>query len=124
MKPDYMNFDASQLTVPGAQDQPQQQQVGLTMIPEENFSKLNINGYQPSMNFNSFQSVNAYAVTDVPLRDPVKLLAEAPLRLPASCSALSTTTTSMDYSSACSSSADMSVLLAKLDGAASRMTAV
>ena len=64
-KPDFMNFDASQLQIPQQQHQQQQQseQVGLAMIPENDFSKLNINGFN-SMNFNNFHSVNAFAVTD------------------------------------------------------------
>ncbi|KAK5128859.1 hypothetical protein LTR85_000192 [Meristemomyces frigidus] len=120
-KPEYMNFDASQLHVP-SQQQPeqQQQQIGLAMIPEENFSKLNINGYRPSMNFNSFQSVNAYAVTDVPRPDPVRLLAESLIRLPALATS-TITASSTDHSAAFSSTSDMTVLLAKLDGTASRM---
>jgi len=120
MKPEFMNFDASQLQIP-TQQQPEQQQVGLAMIPEENFSRLNINGYRQQMNFNNYQSVNAYAVIQLPRPDPVKLLAESPLRLPTSCSA-SSTTSSSDYSS--TSTCDMTVLLAKLDGAAGRLSAV
>ena len=106
-KPEFLNFDASQLQIP----QSQPEQIGLTMIPEENFSKLNINGFN-TMNFNAFQRINAFAVTEVPEGpDPVDLLVESPLRLPTSCS----TAASFD-SSACNN--DMIVLLAKLDGAA------
>ena len=109
-KPDFLNFDASQLQIP----QSQPEQVGLAMIPENDFSKLNINGFN-SMNFNGFQRVNAFAVTDVPKGpDPVNLLIESPLRLPRSCSA-SISASTLD-SSTCNS--DMTVLLAKLDGAA------
>ena len=114
-KPDFMNFDASQLQIPQQQHQQQQQseQVGLAMIPENDFSKLNINGFN-SMNFNNFHSVNAFAVTDVPKGpDPVNLLVKAPLRLPRSCSASSS---APNPAAACDS--DMTVLLAKLDGAA------
>lgn len=110
-KPEYMNFDASQLQVP-SQQPTEQQRIGLAMVPEENFSKMNLNGYQPSMNFNGFQSVNAYAVTDVPRFDPVQLLAASPA------SAFPTTAAS---STACSTS-DLTVLLAKLDSVASRMS--
>ncbi|KAK4545381.1 hypothetical protein LTR36_003561 [Oleoguttula mirabilis] len=126
-KPEYMNFDASQLQVPSQQQQqPDQQQIGLAMIPEENFSKLNINGYRPAMmNFNSFQSVNAYAVTDVPRLDPVNLLAASSVRLPASATSTTASCSTTDYSAAAYSySSDMTVLLAKLDGTASRMRCI
>lgn len=103
-KPDFLNFDASQLQIP----QSQPEQVGMAMIPENDFSKLNINGFN-SMNFNGFQRVNAFAVTDAPKGpDPVNLLIEFPARLPQFASTLE--------SSTCNS--DMIVLLAKLDGAA------
>jgi hypothetical protein len=109
-KPDFLNFDASQLQIPQAQPE----QVGLAMIPENDFSKLNINGFN-SMNFNGFQRVNAFAVTDVPKGpDPVNLLIESPLCLPRSCSAPVSASTL--ETSTCNS--DMTVLLAKLDGAA------
>lgn len=113
VKPEFMNFDASQLQLPSQQQD--NHQVGMAMIPEENFSKLNITGYQPSMNFNNYQSVNAYAVTDIPARDPLELLLESPVCLPASCSAIAASSTSA-ASTVCS--ADMTFLLAKLDGAA------
>jgi hypothetical protein len=107
-KPDFLNFDASQIQIP----QSQPEQVGMAMIPENDFSKLNINGFN-SMNFNGFQRVNAFAVTDVPKGpDPVNLLLESPVRLPQSCSASASTLESSTYNS------DMTVLLAKLDGAA------
>ena len=87
-KLDFMNFDASQLRIPQQQpQQPQQQQqqqqqgerVGLAMIPENDFSKLNINGFN-SMNFNNY-SVNAFVVNDVPKGPgPVDLLIESPVR--------------------------------------------
>jgi bZIP-type transcription factor MBZ1 len=108
-KPDFLNFDASQIQIP----QPQtEQQVGMAMVPEDGFSKLNINGFN-SMNFNGFQRVNAFAVTDVPTGpDPVDLLA---IRLPPSCS----TPASTLGSSTCDS--DVTVLLGKLDCAARRL---
>ena len=118
-----MDFDASQLHIP--QPSEQQQQIGLAMIPEENFSKLNINTYQPSINFNSFQSVNAYAVIDVPCIDPVTLLASSPVHLlsfDSSAHSASATTTFADQSTNDLTPA-MNVLLAKLDGTASRMAA-
>ena len=117
-QPDYMNFDASQLQVPSQQpEQQQQQQVSLAMIPEENFSKLNIGSFQPAMNFNNYQNtVNAFPVTDVPRPDPVALLAATPLRLPATASS----TAASDYYSMASTH-DLDVLLAKLDGAAGRL---
>lgn len=118
-KPDFMNFDASQLQLPSQhppQQEQQPQQVNLAMIPEENFSKLNLNGYQPSMNFNQFNTVNAYAVTDLPSPDPVDLLAaDSPV------SFLAANSTADDYSA--TSSCNLNVLLRKLDGAASRMAA-
>ncbi|KAK5740947.1 hypothetical protein LTR17_004301 [Elasticomyces elasticus] len=112
IKPEYMNFDAGQLQIPTTSQDQQQQQVGLTMIPEENFSKLNLNGFRQSMNFNnSNYGVNAYAVLEVPQGpDPVDLLVDLPLTSYASASACAIT-----------SSTDFTVLLAKLDGAASRM---
>ncbi|KAK1033857.1 hypothetical protein LTS16_015928 [Friedmanniomyces endolithicus] len=107
VKPEFMNFDASQVRIPSQEQQ--QQQVGLTMIPEENFSKLNINGFRQSMTYNNY-GVNAYAVIDVPHGpDPVALLADLPACMPTSYSA-----------SATAPAADWTVLLAKLDGAASR----
>ncbi|KXS99077.1 hypothetical protein AC579_9197 [Pseudocercospora musae] len=116
MKPDFLNFDASQLQLP--QSQPEQQQhVNLAMIPEENFSKLNLSGYQQrSGNFNNY-GVNAYAVTGLPSGpDPVDLLIESPARLPLSASADLCTVSSTAYSTAADSG--FSVLLAKLDNAA------
>lgn len=104
MKPEFMNFDASQLQIP--QPPQEQQQVNLAMIPEENFSKLNINGYQQSMNFNNFNQVNAYAVTSLPRPEVVELLAASPSYLSRFASASSTT------------DSGLSVLLAKLDRAA------
>ena len=115
VKPEFMNFDASQLQIPQQQQQQRTDRVGLAMIPENDFSKLNINGFN-SMNFNGFRSVNAFAVTDVPKGpDPVELLSESPVRLPRSCAASTASTASID-SATCSS--DLNVLLAKLDGAA------
>ena len=119
-KPDFMNFDASQLQLPQQQQQQQTEHVGLAMIPENDFSKLNLNGFQNSMNFQNFHRVNAYAVTEVPKGpDPVDLLIESPVRLP-NCSTVPTTancsaTSTLD-SAICDS--DLTVLLAKLDGAA------
>jgi hypothetical protein len=105
-----MNFDASQLQIPQQQQQqPQQQQgnerVGMAMIPENDFSKLNLNGLQRPMNFN-YQSVNAFPVTDLPLGpDPTELLAD--------CSASASTT----YTTG---SSDLNLLLARLDHSAMR----
>jgi len=115
-KPDFMNFDASQVQIPQQQQGEQQQQkIGLAMIPENDFSKLNINGFN-SINFSNFQSVNAFAVTDVPKGpDPVKILIQSPARLPRSCS----TVDFASESATCDS--DMTVLLAKLDFAAKTM---
>lgn len=113
-KPDFMNFDASQLQVPSQQPPQAQQQterVGLAMIPENDFRKLNLNGFQ-GMNFNNYQRVNAFAVTDVPRGpNPVELLTLSPASLPTSCSASSTT----------ASSGSLDVLLAKLDCAARKV---
>ena len=112
-KPEFLNFDASQLQIP--QQQQRTEQVGLAMIPENDFSKLNINGFH-TMNFNNFQRVNAFAVTDVPKGpDPVNLLIESPARLSRSCSTVS----AIDSAATCDS--DLTVLLAKLDGAARNM---
>lgn len=124
-KPEYLNFDASQLQVPQPeQQQQQQQQVGLAMIPENDFSKLNINGFN-SMNFNNFQRVNAFAVTEVPTGpDPVDLLIESPARLPCSSSDFATVASNTTCDSAAPCDADLTVLLAKLDGAASRIRAL
>ena len=108
-KPDFLNFDAAQIQIP----QPQtEQQVGMAMIPEDGFSKLNINGFN-SMNFNGFQRVNAFAVTDVPNGpNPVDLLTDPPVRLQSSCSA------SVSALGSSTRDSDVTVLLAKLDGAA------
>lgn len=112
-----MNFDASQLQIPQQQSQaaPAQQQqpgserVGLAMIPENDFSKLNINGLQQPMNFN-YQSVNAFPVTNLPNGpDPADLLAN--------CSA----SASLDSTSFATGSPDMNVLLARLDSSARNM---
>ena len=121
MKPEYLNFDASQLQIPQSQpEQQQQQQVGLAMIPEGDFSKLNITGFN-AMNFQSrFNSVNAYAVTQLPSGpDPVELLIESPISLPRSVSATSSTA-SPATCSAVSNDSSMDLLLAKLDNAARR----
>jgi hypothetical protein len=119
VKPEFMNFDASQLQIPqqqaqvapGQQQQQQQQQqgnerVGLAMIPENDFSKLNINGLQP-MNF-GYQSVNAFPITSMPVGpDPADLL-------------YSVSTTSNAFTNG---SLDMNVLLARLDNSARRIHA-
>jgi len=123
IKPDFMNFDASQLQLPNQQQQQQQQQdqqqIGLAMIPEENFSKLNLNGFQRPMNFNDYNSVNAYAVTDLPWCDPVELLNDSPANLPITANAFSTSAASTaDYSAY---SPDMTLLLTRLDGAARKL---
>ncbi|KAI7551008.1 hypothetical protein KC343_g9885 [Hortaea werneckii] len=126
-KPDFMNFDASQLQIPSQQpaQEQQSQQVSMAMIPEENFSKLNLGNYQPSMNFNQFNTVNAYAVTDVPAPDPVNLLAtSSSAHLSASSSA---PVYDFDFATDMTTTAspsprNLDVLLAKLDGAASRMS--
>ena len=113
-----MNFDASQLELPQQQSQ-QNQRVGLATIPENDFSKLNLNGFN-AMNFNGFHSVNAYAVTEVPKGpDPVDLLTESPVRLPRSDFASVSAESSTTASATCDS--DLTVLLAKLDGTASKM---
>ncbi|KAI5359214.1 putative basic-leucine zipper domain-containing protein [Septoria linicola] len=109
MKQEFLNFDASQIQIP--QPQAEQQQVNLAMIPEENFSKLNINGYQQSMNFNNFNQVNAYAVTNLPSPDVVNLLSASPAYLPYSASSTAT-------------DSDLAVLLSKLDRAARKVTMV
>lgn len=116
MKPEFLNFDASQLQIPQQQSQatptpnaqPQNnERVGLAMIPEGDFSKLNINGMQQPMNFN-YQSVNAFAVTDLPTGpSPTDLLASNHSASPASFN--------------CSS--DLNVLLSKLDSSARRVNA-
>jgi len=113
-----MNFDASQLQVP--QQQQQTEQVGMAMIPENDFSKLNINGFN-GINFNNFHRVNAFAVIDVPAPDPIGLLIDSPVRLP-SLSASTASTTGSFESTSCDS--DMTILLAKLDGAARRCASV
>lgn len=111
-----MIFDASQLQVP--QQQQQTEHVGLAMIPENDFSKLNINGFN-SMNFNNYR-VNAYAVTEVPKGpDPVDLLLEYPTRLPtshaSSASANSAAISPFDFAT---SGSDLTALLTRLDDAA------
>ena len=112
VKPEFMNFDASQLQIPQQQTQvaPGQQQqgnqrIGLAMIPENDFSRLNINGLQQQpMNFN-YQSVNAFPITSMPMGpDPADLLA----------SSASTAFTN--------DSLDMNVLLARLDNSARKIT--
>ncbi|KAK0263121.1 hypothetical protein LTR35_017601 [Friedmanniomyces endolithicus] len=111
VKPEFMNFDASQLQIPSQQTEQTQRQMGLAMTPEENFSKLDINGFW-GVNFNGGYSVNAYEVTEVPNGpDPVELLVCLPARLPAF------------HASAADSTVDLTVLLAKLEGTASRMKA-
>lgn len=118
-----MNFDASQLQIPQQHQQPQQQSehVGLAMIPENDFSKMNLNGFQNSMNFN-FHSVNAYAVTEVPKGpDPVDLLIESPVRLPTSNATPDSASTAIPIFDSATSKLDLTVLLAKLDGAAANL---
>jgi hypothetical protein len=76
------------------------------MIPENDFSKLNINGLQP-MNF-GYQSVNAFPITSMPVGpDPADLL-------------YSVSTTSNAFTNG---SLDMNVLLARLDNSARRIHA-
>ncbi|KAM0713995.1 hypothetical protein Q7P37_010959 [Cladosporium fusiforme] len=114
VKPEFMNFDASQLQIPQQQPQapPAQQQtngnerVGLAMIPENDFSKLNINNIQPMNNY-GYQSVNAFPVTNLPAGpNPADLLAS----YSTSASSISSSTT------ACSP--DLNVLLSRLDNSA------
>lgn len=122
-KPAFMNFDASQLQIP-QQQQPQLERVGLTMIPENDFSKLDLNGFQRSMNINQYHGgVSAYAVIDVPAGpDPVDLLIESPVCLPlsaASSAASDFSAATVSDSTTCSSS--LTLLLARLDNTASIM---
>jgi len=78
----------------------------MAMIPENDFSKLNLNGLQQPMNFN-YQSVNAFPVTNLPLGpDPTELLA-------ANCSASAST-------SYTDSPSNLNLLLARLDNSAMR----
>ncbi|KAK4504891.1 hypothetical protein PRZ48_002854 [Zasmidium cellare] len=118
MKPDFLNFDASQLQVP-SQSQPEQQQIRLAMIPENDFSKLNLNNFNSMDYSQNYNGVNAYVVQDLPAGpDPVDLLIESPARLPNYSAA------SKDYFNATApSSADsgLAVLLAKLDNAARKV---
>jgi hypothetical protein len=116
IKPEFMNFDASQLQIPQQQQQQQQQQpqqqqgnerVGMAMIPENDFSKLNLNSLQQNMNYNTYQSVNAFPVTDLPLGpDPTQLLANCSSSASSSCFTAGTT--------------DLNLLLARLDNSAMR----
>lgn len=110
MKPEYPDFDASQLQIPMA-PQEQQHTVNLVSIPEEPFNKLNLYGNQ-SMNGFSNYSVNAYAVTDLPSGpNPVNLLADPSAYLPyATSTATSTTSNAID--------SGLDMLFAKLDSAA------
>jgi hypothetical protein len=111
MKPEYPDFDASQLQIPMSQ-QEQQHTVNLVTIPEEPFNKLNLYGNR-SMNFNNNYSVNAYALTELPTGpDPMNLLLESPAYLPHASSAASSTT--LD--------SDLDLFLAKLDSAARRIS--
>ncbi|QIW96197.1 hypothetical protein AMS68_001715 [Peltaster fructicola] len=105
-KPAFLNFDASQIQVP---QQHQTERVNLATIPEGDFSKLNINGFQ---NFNDFRSVNAFAVTDLPNGPQVDSLFSAN---PATFSSLAPATTVYTRDNS------MDMLLAKLDRAASRV---
>lgn len=74
------------------------------MVPENDFSKLNINGFN-SMNFNSY-SVNAYPIFEIPEGpDPAGLLFD----------------TALPSSSATASDFDLNATLAKLDGAARKL---
>lgn len=105
VKPEFLNFDAGQLEIPSQQTQ--QQQINLAMIPEENFSKLNLNnGLRNSVSYNGNHfGVNAYAVTDLPPGpDPRELLA-----------ASYDFTTAYDFDAPSASD-----LLARLDNAARR----
>lgn len=106
-KPDFLNFDASQVHVP----QQDTERVNLATIPENDFSKLNINGFQ-GLDFNNFQSVNAFPVTAIS-SDP------EPFALLNSEASLSTLyhAASVDRFSA---SLPLDALLSKLDRAASR----
>jgi len=109
MKPEYPDFDASQLQIPMA-PQEQQHTVNLVSIPEEPFNKLNLYGNQ-SMNFNNY-SVNAYALTELPTGpNPVNLLADSSAYLPyASSTAAASSSTTND--------SGLDLLFAKLDRAA------
>jgi hypothetical protein len=74
----------------------------MAMIPENDFSKLNLNTLQLPMYFN-YQSVNAFPVTNLPLGpDPTQLLAN--------CSTSYTT----------GSSSGLNLLLSRLDDSAMR----
>ncbi|KJY02316.1 hypothetical protein TI39_contig66g00004 [Zymoseptoria brevis] len=112
VKPAFLDFDASQLQIPQPQEQ-QQEHAGLAMIPEDSFNKLNLSGNLRNMNYSNFNSVNAYAVTDLPMGpDPHDLLFDSS----------STAYDSMDASAICSASnPGLSLLLAKLDNAAQRV---
>lgn len=111
MKPEYPDFDASQLQIPMAPQEQQQHTVNLVSIPEEPFNKLNLYGNQ-SMNFNNY-SVNAYALTDLPTGpDPVNLLADSSAYLPYA------TSTTAASSSTMTNDSGLDLLFAKLDRAA------
>lgn len=109
----FLNFDASQLQVPSQSTQ-QTERVGLATVPENDFSKLNINGFQ---NFNDFRSVNAFAVTDLPTPELSTLLVDATAD-----SYFANIGSQSDNIAApvAQSSFGLDLLLAKLDRAASR----
>lgn len=113
MKPEFPDFDASQLQIPMSQ-QEQQHTVNLVTIPEEPFNKLNLYGNQ-NMNFNNYNSVNAYAVTECPTGpDPVDLLMDSPAYLPPASSTAASSTTF---------DSGLDLLFAKLDRAAQSLAA-
>ena len=120
IKPDFSQFDVSQLEVPQQNQQqqqsPQQQQteqVGMAMVPDNDFSKLKINPFN-SMDFStSYQSVNAFALTDIPPGpNPANLLSDPSAPLPES---------NVNFELDClptRAPESITTLLSKLDGAA------
>lgn len=126
--PDFLNFDASQLKIPGPNPGDQTQRVNMATLPDNDFSKLNLNSFgqavpfannnNPARNANNY-SVGAYAVTDLPVGpDPLTLLLDTPTRIP-------TAYFDIDTAPAAPAprNAEMNLLLAKLDSAAQRLEA-
>nr|POF23908.1 bzip-type transcription factor mbz1 [Quercus suber] len=108
VKPDFLNFDVTQIQVPR-----DDQQIHLATIPEHDFSKLDLNGFQRAMNSQNPQSVNAFAVTRLPHGpDPDELISTM-LAHQSGYTAASDVTTALPFG--------LSTLLDKLDGAARKL---
>lgn len=109
IKPDFLNFDVTQIQVPQQADQ----HINLATIPENDFSKLDLNGFQRAVDFNQYRSVNAFPVTELPFGPDPEILLSAPPTYPYTLAPTANHSTMLPN--------QMNMLLSRLEGAARRV---